>query len=319
MKVLVAGGAGYIGTRLCSSLIDLNHDVAVVDLCWFGNNLPESVQVYKKNIIDLDVDDMKGYDAVVFMAGLSNDPMADFSPSMNFVENAAVPAYLAYISKKAKVRKFVYASSCSVYGFTDDEEMDENSPVCPSYPYGISKLQGEAAVMLLADDDFKTISLRKGTVGGWSPRMRFDLVVNTMTKYALTTGELTVNNPNLWRPLIDIRDVVQSYIKSIEADVSGIFNICSQNMTIGELANEIKDELQRHGHDIKIKTLDKPDVRNYKATNEKAKTILGFDPIYKPSDSVREVLENIDLKSIDFDEKKYYNITTFKEMKNGIK
>lgn len=319
MKILIAGGAGYVGSRLCSSLIDLGHDVSVVDLLWFGNNLPASAKVFKKNIIDLDIDDVAGHDAVIFMAGLSNDPMADFSPSMNFVENAAVPAYLAYISKKAKVGKFIYASSCSIYGFTDDEEMDETSPVNPSYPYGISKLQGETAVMLLADDDFKPICLRKGTVGGWSPRMRFDLVVNTMTKYALATGELTVNNPKLWRPLIDIRDVVQSYIKSIETDVSGVFNICSQNMTIGELANEIKDELSKHGHNIKIKTLNKPDVRNYKATNEKAKKILGFSPIYKPSDSVREILENIDLKSIDFDEKKYYNITTFKEMKNGIK
>ena len=90
-------------------------------------------------------------------------------------------------------------------------------------------------------------------------------------------------------------------------------------MTIGELASEIKNELSKHGHNIKIKTLNKPDVRNYKATNEKAKKILGFNPIYKPSDSVREILENIDLKSIDFDEKKYYNITTFKEIKNGIK
>ena len=128
MNILIAGGAGYVGSRLCLSLIELGHNVSVVDLCWFGNNLPSSVKIFKKNIIDLDVDDIVGHDAVIFMAGLSNDPMADFSPSMNFVENAAVPAYLAYISKKAKVGKFIYASSCSIYGFTDDEEMDEASP-----------------------------------------------------------------------------------------------------------------------------------------------------------------------------------------------
>ena len=108
----------------------------------------------------------------------------------------------------------MYASSCSVYGFTDNKVMTEDCPVNPQYPYGISKLQAEYSLMNLEDEVFRPISMRKGTVGGWSPRMRFDLVVNTMTKYALTQGKIVVHNPNLWRPLIDIRDVTQAYTKS---------------------------------------------------------------------------------------------------------
>ncbi len=114
------------------------------------------------------------------MAGLSNDPMAEFSPAKNFVFNAAAPAYLGYIAKIAKVKRYVYASSCSVYGYTENELFDETRPVSSSYPYGISKLQGEQAVMQLCDSDFSVISLRKGTVSGYSPRIRMDLIVNTM-------------------------------------------------------------------------------------------------------------------------------------------
>ena len=115
---------------------------------------------------------------------------------------------MAFITKKAGISRFIYASTCSVYGFTDNEVMTEHSPVSPQYPYGISKLQAEYSIMNMKDNNFRPISLRKGTVGGWSPRMRFDLVVNTMTKCALTEKKIIVHNPNLWRPLVDIRDVV---------------------------------------------------------------------------------------------------------------
>ena len=112
------------------------------------------------------------------LGGLSNDPMAEFSPAMNFIQNGALPTYLAFIAKKAGVRRFVYACSCSVYGYTVNELYDEESPVTCGYPYGISKLQGERAVLQLQDETFSTISLRQGTVCGYSPRRRFDLIVN---------------------------------------------------------------------------------------------------------------------------------------------
>ena len=128
----------------------------------------------------------------MFLAGLSNDPMAEYSPSQNFIFNAAAPAYLAYVAKKANVKRYVYASSCSVYGYTDNELFDETRPVSSSYPYGISKLQGEQAVMNLMDEAFSVIALRKGTVSGYSPRMRLDLIVNTMFKNGVRNREITV-------------------------------------------------------------------------------------------------------------------------------
>ena len=320
MKVFVAGGAGYIGTRLSNDLCASGHDVTVLDRFWFGNHLDHRVKQICTGVLKIKDDALIGYDAVVFLAGLSNDPMADFDPACNFIENGAAPAYLAYVAKKCGVPRYVYASSCSVYGFTDNEEMDENSEPSPQYPYGIAKLQAEKAIMMLEDDSFKPISIRKGTVGGWSPRMRYDLVVNTMTKYALTEGRITVNNPTLWRPLVDIRDVVQAYKLSIEADLNtaGIFNISYENYTIKRIATEIKDALLQFGHSTDILINNVADIRNYKATNQRAKDLLGFDPKYTVADSVAEIINNITKVhgSYDFSDDSYYNIATYKKFFN---
>src|ERR1700724_3447695 len=189
MKILCAGGAGYLGSVLIPKLLVRGYKVDVVDLFWFGNHLPRQAGILNKDIFQLAVEDLEPYDQVIFLAGLSNDPMAEYSPSKNFIFNAAAPAYLGYIAKKAKVKRFIYASSCSVYGYTENELYDESRPTTSSYPYGISKLQGEQAVMNLMDESFSVISLRKGTVSGYSPRMRLDLVVNTMFKCAIRDGE----------------------------------------------------------------------------------------------------------------------------------
>jgi len=317
-RVLIAGGAGYIGTELSNDLSLRGHDVTVVDLFWFGNHLSDNVRQINKNLIDLKQEDVSGYDAVVFLAGLSNDPMANFSPSKNFIENAAAPTYLAFITKQAGVPRFVYASSCSVYGFTDNEVMDEDSPVNPQYPYGISKLQGEYAIMKMADEGFRPIAMRKGTVGGWSSRMRFDLVVNTMTKYALAQGKITVHNPNLWRPLIDIRDVVTAYRKAImcSLNISEVFNICGENYTIGRLANDVVNTFAEAGTAIEVDTQNRPDVRNYLASNEKAKRILDFTPEFGPANSIQQILHHVSEKNIDLDDKRHYNIRTFMELED---
>src|SRR5438876_9771247 len=185
MKLLIAGGAGYLGSALIPKLLERQYRVDVVDLFWFGNHLPAETGVLNADIFSLQVSDLTGYDQVVFLAGLSNDPMAEFSPSKNFIYNAAAPAYLAYVAKKAGVKRYVYASSCSVYGYTGNKLFDETRPVSSSYPYGISKLQGEHAVTNLMDDKFSVIALRKGTASGYSPRMRLDLIVNTMIKTAV--------------------------------------------------------------------------------------------------------------------------------------
>src|SRR6202167_4156649 len=202
MRILVTGGAGYVGSVLIPKLLDRGYRVDVADLFWFGNHLPEQIGILKKDIFHLTTEDLEPYSQVLFLAGLSNDPMAEYSPSKNFIFNAAAPAYLAYIAKKAKVKRYIYASSCSVYGYTENKLFDEDGPVNSSYPYGISKLQGERAVMQMVDSEFSVIALRKGTVSGYSPRMRYDLIINTMFKCAMKDGVIHVNDPAIWRSFL---------------------------------------------------------------------------------------------------------------------
>ena len=237
MRILIAGGAGYIGSYLVPVLLEHGYDVDVIDLMWFGNNLPEKVRITKKDLFECTESDLEIYDQIIFLAGLSNDPMAEFDPSMNFVYNAALPSYLAFTAKNAGVKRFVYASSCSVYGYTVNELYDEESPVTCGYPYGVSKLQGERGVLQLQDENFSVIALRKGTVSGYSPRMRLDLIVNTMFKFAMSKGEVTVNNASIWRPILDIRDAAMAYLRAIQAhsSISGVFNIASDNYTVGQV------------------------------------------------------------------------------------
>ena len=134
--------SGYLGSALIPRLLERQYTVDVVDLFWFGNHLPPETGVVNADIFSLQVSDLAGYDQVVFLAGLSNDPMAEYSPSKNFVFNAAAPAYLAYMAKRAGARRFVYASSCSVYGYTENELYDEAKPVSSVYPYGIPNYRG---------------------------------------------------------------------------------------------------------------------------------------------------------------------------------
>src|SRR5215510_14001375 len=246
MRILVAGGAGYLGSALIPKLLERGYDVDVVDLFWFGNALPAEVRIINRDLFDLQVSDLKNYDQVIFLAGLSNDPMAEFSPSKNFIFNAAAPAYLCYIAKQAGVRRYIYASSCSVYGYTENELFDEERAVSCASAYGISKLQGERAVMQLADSAFSVIALRKGTVSGYSPRMRFDLIVNTIFKSAMQNGLIRVNNPAIWRPVVSIEDACMAYIRAIEASpsISGIFNVASGNHTVGEVADLVRSTIE---------------------------------------------------------------------------
>jgi nucleoside-diphosphate-sugar epimerase len=321
MKVLVAGGAGYIGSALVPRLLGRGYDVKVVDLCWFGNNLPKEVAIEKRSVMDIQVDDLTGIDAVIFVAGLSNDPMAEYSPAQNFIDNTSSPTYLAYIAKRAGVRRFIHGGSCSVYGYTINELYDETSPAVSAYPYGISKLQGESGCLQMVDENFSVIALRKGTVCGYSPRMRLDLVVNTMFKSALKDGVILVNNPSIWRPILSIRDAVDGYVRALEAapQISGIFNIASGNYTVGEIADYVSEGVKEYlGVSASILVQNIQDFRNYKVTWDKASNILGFHPRFQVKDIVKELAENLE-KFRDFDNPSYYNIKVFKALASSAK
>ena len=315
-KILLAGGAGYIGTELCKRLLKLDYKVTVIDDLWFGNHLDPKIELIKKDLFQVSHTELKGYDTVIFLAGVSNDPMAEFSPSENFIQNAACPAYLAYDSKRAGVKRFIYASSCSVYGYTVDELYDESAPTTCGYPYGISKLQGENGVMQLVDKNFSGISLRQGTVCGYSDRMRFDLVVNTMFKNAITLGEITVNNPSIWRPIYHIQDACSAFIRAIQApeNISGIFNVASDNYTLGQIGDIVSAEMSRNlKKEIKMHINDMQDFRNYKVSTTHAKNTLGFTPIYGIKDIINQLFEKAG-SFTNFDDDKYYNIRVFESL-----
>jgi len=320
MKLLIAGGAGYLGSVLIPKLLERCYKVDVVDLFWFGNHLPRQVGVLNKDIFSLSAEDLESYDQVVFLAGLSNDPMAEYSPSKNFIFNAAAPAYLGYIAKNAGVKRYIYACSCSVYGYTENELYDESRPVSSSYPYGISKLQGEQAVLQLRDTDFSVISLRKGTISGYSPRMRLDLIINTMFKTAMRDGMITVNNPSIWRPILSIDDAAIAYIRAIEANysLSGVFNIASGNYTVGEVGDLVKGAIEEQMDkrvNLQIKHIE--DFRNYKVDTQRAANVLSFHPTGSVKSIVNSLIEHMPQFS-DWDNPSYSNIQTFKKLENGI-
>jgi nucleoside-diphosphate-sugar epimerase len=319
MKILVAGGAGYIGSVLVPVLLEHGYEVDVIDLLWFGNRLPAGVNVVKKELFRCTQEDLAPYEQVVFLAGLSNDPMAEYNPAKNFIDNAALPAHIAFLSKAAGVKRFIYASSCSVYGYTVDKLYDESAPAVSAYPYGISKLQGELGVLQLDSKEFSVISLRQGTISGFSPRMRFDLIVNTMFKTALTQKKVIVNNPSIWRPIYDIRDAATGFVRAIQADysVSGVFNVTSENYTVGQVADLVKSEIEkRMGYKIGIELRNVQDFRNYKVSIHKAKTYLGFSPACSIADIIDDLCDHIDDYG-DFEQDRYYNIRVFKKMDSG--
>lgn len=313
MKILVAGGAGYIGSVLVPMLVERHYEVKVIDALWFGNHLPEGVEVVKKDLFECTKQDLAGFDQMIFLAGLSNDPMAEFSPSLNFIHNAALPAYLAYTAKQSGFQRFIYASTCSIYGYTVNELYDESRPTTCAYPYGISKLQGERGVQQLCSDEFSVISLRQGTVCGYSPRMRFDLIVNTMYKCAMTDGLVTVNNPSIWRPLIDVRDTATAFLRAVQANqmVSGTYNVASGNFTVGQVGDIVKDHVEKLINkpvDLELKNIQ--DFRNYKVSYDLAATELGFIPQYSIGDMIDD-LHSHQGEYGDFTDDNFYNIKTF--------
>lgn len=316
MKILIVGGAGYVGSALIPALLERGYEVDVIDLKWFGVHLPAEVPVADKDILTCSTSDLEGYEQVIFLAGLSNDPMAEFDPAMNFSANAAVPSYLAYLAKQVGVRRMIYASSCSVYGYTVNELYDEEAPAVSSYPYGISKLQGERGVLQMQDEGFSTIALRKGTICGYSPRMRFDLIVNTMYRACIKDGKITVNNPSLWRPILDMRDAISGYLRAIQADysINGVFNIASDNYTVGQVGDKVKEEMEKLlGRRIELELKGIQDLRNYKVATTKARTVLGFEPSYDIADIIDDLHAHRDLYG-DLDADDYYNIRVFRRL-----
>lgn len=318
-KVLLIGGAGYVGSKLAPFLVENGFSVEVYDTFWFGNNLPSYINFNKLDASELILDELARFDSVIFLAGMSNDPMADFSPRLNFISNLSTPTYVALMARRAGVKRFIFASSCSVYGFSPQAELVETDEAISDSPYGLSKLACEVALMNLVTADFSVIALRKGTISGYSPRLRFDLLINTMFKTAKTTGRIVVNNQDTWRPLLGISDAVQAYLVALKADhkISGIFNIASDNFTVGSLAKITRKFFQRSmSMDVEIDVKQQLDVRSYRVNVNKSKVQLGFIPVDTPYSILEEL--RVETKKINnFELDQFYNIKVFEKL--GLK
>jgi nucleoside-diphosphate-sugar epimerase len=312
MKVLVTGGAGYVGSALTRALISRGDNVRVIDCGFFGlDHVDPKAEVIAGNILEFDPEWLDGVSAVVHLAGLSNDPMAAFSPSLNYILNAGGAAIVAQAAKDAGVRRFIFSSTCSVYGVDDTSTLNEDHPARPQFPYAISKLMAERLFACLTDDEFRPIVLRKGTVVGCSPRMRFDLVTNAMVKTAVTEGKIVIHNPDLWRPLIDIEDACGAYLRALDADLSvtGIFNISAHNFTLDELGEVVARGVRDFGIDVVVHREHRPDLRSYRVETNKAARVLKFVPKKPMSQTVKELVVVVMAKpKSELEHRRYYNI-----------
>ena len=305
MKIMVTGGAGYVGSALCPVLHDRGHEVLVVDLGIFGQS-PDRFPLMAGDIDSLEDEVIERFDAIIHLAGLSNDPMAHFSPLTNFKVNAASATYLAYRAKKLGVKKFVLASSASVYqGITNAAwaTPDNHTPKL-SEPYAVSKLMAESGCTALVDDDFTVVVLRKGTIGGPSLRMRYDLMVNTMFKSAVVNGYLEVftdrEGRSVYRPHLDIRDAVEAYVQAVEQRDSGVYNIASEIVRVSKVAKSIS-----HATGCRVRHVivsDETLLRNY---------VMG--QLYGGGHTVDDTVADLmDRAPRDFDNPSYINIDVWR-------
>ncbi|MGQ0669027.1 MAG: NAD-dependent epimerase/dehydratase family protein [Actinomycetota bacterium] len=327
-RVLVVGGAGYIGCVLTEELLAKGYPVRVLDRLFFGRgpaeHLLDRAELVVEDMRELDESHMEGCTAVINMGGLSNDPTAEFNPQANEELNTHAAIRIAEIAKRAGVRRLIFASTCSIYDRGVGEEsrdilLDEEAPVEPRAAYASSKLAAEQAILAMSDESFAVTSFRKGTVFGFSPRMRYDLVVNTFVKDALSRGVLTLNyGGEMWRPLIDVKDVARAYVSALESDpqlVAGqIFNLSAGNFRIAELAIRVQGALAALGIDVRLDVdYSYRLVRSYRVSAEKILRALGFEARVTVEESVRHMVHEIRrLGYTDFSHPRYYNIEWMK-------
>lgn len=314
MNILLIGGAGYIGSALTPHLLSLSHKITIADLLWFGGeSLNFNADLWRVDAATITSRDLRGFDAVIFLAGLSNDPMAEFAPHLNFTYNAALPAYLAHESRLAGVRTFIHAGSCSIYGF--DRAVTESTLPKTFSPYGTSKLMGEIGCLQQGQDSMRVVAFRMGTVCGPSPRLRLDLIINAMVKDAIMKREIIVNDGEAERPILNIYDAVGCYSHAlISKEIAGIYNLVSENASVFYIAQQVQrivaEQLKKP---IAINLLGKQEVRSYSASNEKALR-AGFSFTRDIEYTVAQTFQSLLEDTRDLESNRFYNIRSFKNL-----
>jgi nucleoside-diphosphate-sugar epimerase len=331
-KVLVVGGAGYVGCVLVEELLNKGYSVRVLDRLFFGirpiEHLVDRVEFIRDDMREIDDEHLDDCMAVINVGGLSNDPTAEFDPRANEELNTYAAVRVAEVAKRVGVPRLLYASTCSIYDRGSDDArdvvLDEESDVNPRAAYAQSKYAGEQALLRLSGDGFCVTALRKGTIHGFSPRMRYDLVLNTFVKDALSRGSIVLQRGGeMWRPLVDVRDVARAYVMTLEADprdVGGqIFNVSAANYRISEVALRTQRALADIGVPVTIESdYTYRTVRNYRVSSEKFDRVLGFHPQVSIEDSAVNMVREIQrLGLTDFGHPRYYNIDWVKMLEES--
>lgn len=319
--ILVTGGAGYIGSVLIPALLERGYAVTAFDCLYFGREpLAQAAdhpdfRLVEGDVRDLDASLLDGVDAVIHMAALSNDPACELRPKWTFEVNHGATVRLARLCKEQRVQRFIYSSSCSVYGSGSDAWLTEESPLAPVSLYAQTKVEAEKALLAEADAEFHPVCLRKATVFGLSPRMRFDLAINLMTLYGVTQGRIFIlGGGQQWRPFVHLRDAVQAYQLCLEAPAEKIagrvYNVVAVNYRVADLAQEV----QRCLGDVQLDRVpEDDDKRSYKVSGERFERELGFKPQVLVEEGVEEVARAIRSGDLgDLSQRRYYTVKTLR-------
>lgn len=330
MRVLVTGHLGYIGTVMVPMLIAEGFDVVGLDTDLFGRSTfgegIVAVPHIKKDVRDVEASDLKGFDAIIHLAGLSNDPLGDLNPNLTYEINHLASVHLAELAKQAGVRRFVFSSSCSNYGAGGEELLNESSAFNPVTPYGISKVRVEQDVSKLASSTFSPTFLRNATAFGVSPRLRFDLVLNNLTAWAFTTGKVFIKSDGTpWRPIVHIADISRAFIAVLKSPIDQVhneaFNVArnEDNYRIRELADIVKETVANTV--IEYAKDAGPDKRCYRVDSSKIlKTLPVFKPVWDARKGAKELLtayQKVGLQLSDFEGPKYKRIDHIKMLMNS--
>ena len=299
MRILVTGHKGYIGTILVPMLVDAGHDVVGMDSdlyrgSTFGDNMP-AVPEIEKDVRDVTSKDLEGFEAVLHLAGLSNDPLGNLNPDLTRLINHEATVRLGELAKQAGVSRYIFSSSCSNYGAGGEDWLNEESDFNPVTPYGVSKVKSEQGLAALADDDFSPTYLRNATAFGVSPRLRFDLVLNNLTAWAFTTGRVFIKSDGTpWRPIVHIEDISRAFLAALHAPREKVHNEAfnvgrnEDNYQIRELADMVKDIVPN----CKVEYAKDagPDLRCYRVDCSKILRVL---PEFKPQWNARKGVQEL--------------------------
>ena len=331
MKVLVTGHQGYIGTVMVPMLIQEGHDVVGLDsdlfsTCTFGEPA-QSIPGIQKDIRDIKTSDVEGFDAVIHLAGLSNDPLSDLDPKLTYEINHEASVRLAKLAKQVGVPRFLFSSSCSNYGAGGEDLLNEGSAFNPVTPYGESKVRVEQDVAKLADSTFSPTFLRNATAYGVSPRLRFDLVLNNLVAWAYTSGLVYMKSDGTpWRPIVHIDDISRAFVAVLHAPREVIHNeafnvgVSQENYRIRELADIVQETVP--GCRIEYAKDGGPDKRCYRVDFSKiARVLPDFKPQWNARDAARQLYEaykKVGLRLEDFEGIRYKRIDHIKALlENG--